>query len=560
VALGEHRYDIDVTSAPGDPHVDRPGNTYHNDLPAFDASPSSPVSPETTEDTNRLFFDFLREFEATHGRLPIYPSQPQHTSTAAPATTSAYPFQTETDDAPPVDVPMPDVALGEHRYDIDVTSAPGDPHVDRPGNTYHNDLPTFPASPSSPVSPETTEDTNRLFFDWLDDYEQTYGPLPISPSHPQPELPRVLVRVPGNGWCLLSSVILSAPTQVAALLRSPDSTVDNDPRDGIVAEWLNELAQYPPAAAEEVSRSPHFVNATTVVANRLARIVRNPTTFGFDPQFLQPLIEAHLAGVVTNDADSLARVSGDERTAFADAVQNWATSWRSDAGDAFVSLLAETLDARVHVHDVAGGSYCLDPDGLVRSVEVHLLYTNNDHWDALLPAAPPATPMPPNHHGTVDMVTPAVISDNAADNGPATHESMLVQTEGISLRIDGNRRGTLTFRDTDTTIRLKRRQTALMEEAINAYAQEREGYAVADFRKALQRFFPNTPYTKPEVIKCVRELQDLFNGSKGNPYELLESRIAVGSGTEICWLLRARSSRRNLGRAPARTGRPGDTA
>ncbi|MFI7609548.1 OTU domain-containing protein [Micromonospora sp. NPDC049366] len=350
---GPRRSVVDAVAASPAPHARPRGTTPPPQC--------QPASPEVAENTDRLSNEWRREFENTHGPLPIFPTHPSHASAAQPATASnAYPFQIDAEDGPPVDVPMPAVGVGE-----------------------------------------TAEDTDLLFDEWRREFEETYGPLslnpddlpmfdgsplPPTPRHLQPELPRVLVRVPGNGWCLLYSVILSAPTQVAALLRLPDSSFDNDPRDAIVAEWLDELAQYPPAAAEAVSRDPDFVNAAQVVANRLARIVRDPATFRYMPDFLQPLIDIHVSGGVTSGAGWPTSLDENARGAFADAVRDWSASWNSDIGDAFVSLLAETLDARIYVHNLAGGSYCLDPDGQVRSIEVHLLYTNNDHWDALLPA------------------------------------------------------------------------------------------------------------------------------------------------------------------------------
>ncbi|MFI7606082.1 toxin glutamine deamidase domain-containing protein, partial [Micromonospora sp. NPDC049366] len=147
-----------------------------------DAAPETSAAPHTQTHENTP----SPQFQPTSPEMAEDARHPQPTSTAHPAPTdSAHPFQAETAEAPPVDVPMPDVALGEHRYDIDVTSAPGDAHVDRPGNTYHNDLPAFDASPSPPVSAEIAEDTNRPFFDWLE-FQKTHGPLPIYPTQTEP--------------------------------------------------------------------------------------------------------------------------------------------------------------------------------------------------------------------------------------------------------------------------------------------------------------------------------------------------------------------------------------
>ncbi|MEU4555259.1 toxin glutamine deamidase domain-containing protein, partial [Micromonospora violae] len=345
---------VDAVATSAGPQTQAHGTTPSPQLP--------PASPEMVENNDRPFNESRREFGQAHGPLPIYPSHSSPASAVQPAATSnAYPFQAEAEGAPPVDVPVPDVGVSE-----------------------------------------TAGDADLLFDEWRREYEETYGSLslgsddlpmldgssvPPTPRNLQSESPRVLVRVPGNGWCLLYSVMLSAPAQVAALLRLPSSAVDSHPRDAIVADWLDEFAQYPPAAAEAVGRDPDFVNAAQVVANRLARIVRNPATFRFDPYFLQPLIDIYLSGGVVSDAGLPARLDGNAREAFADAVRDWSTTWNSHIGDAYVSLLAETLDARIYVHNASGGSYCLDPDGQVRSVELHLLYTNNDHWDALLPAA-----------------------------------------------------------------------------------------------------------------------------------------------------------------------------
>ncbi|MFI7608276.1 hypothetical protein ACIBTV_24445 [Micromonospora sp. NPDC049366] len=239
------------------------------------------------------------------------------------------------------------------------------------------------------------------------------GPAPEAvPSSPPVSSPvtaagQTFERVPvrGDGWCMLTSAVLSVPARLAGLLSRVDPSApepgqsrtaaqvfDSERR---AAEWLMTVERRlgEPGGARRVLDDGQLSATLQAIAGRLARMVRRPEDFGLDPQrFGAVSIRAGLPSAQRN-VDT--PITDGDRARLARDVADWGRTWESGRGDGYPVLLADALGVRLVVASPGSPRGYVNPDTVASDASSPVLYlmrVSDDHYDGWIPSRPPVAP------------------------------------------------------------------------------------------------------------------------------------------------------------------------